>query len=76
MNLLIIYKKLVISIKILKFIPIINPSAIGLDIRDAPSFFATTGWNESCSFADDYDQGRNVGQKGMIFIHGVRAMNF
>ncbi|MFX1464707.1 MAG: class I SAM-dependent methyltransferase [Promethearchaeota archaeon] len=45
----------------------------GLDIRSLPSFFAKTGWNVSCSFADEHDQGRNVGQKGMIFIHGVRA---
>jgi len=44
----------------------------GLDIRAVSSFFAKKGWNVSCSFADDYDQGRNVGQKLMIFIHGVR----
>jgi methyltransferase (TIGR00027 family) len=45
----------------------------GLDIKLAPSFFLDIGWDVSCSFADDYDQGRNVGQKAMIFIHGVRA---
>ncbi|MFX1452015.1 MAG: class I SAM-dependent methyltransferase [Promethearchaeota archaeon] len=46
----------------------------GLDIKNVPFFFAKTGWNVMCSFADDYDQGRNVGQRGMIFIHGVRAI--
>ncbi|MFX1297543.1 MAG: class I SAM-dependent methyltransferase, partial [Promethearchaeota archaeon] len=45
----------------------------GLDIKLAPSFFATTGWKVSCAFADEYDQGRNVGQKAMIFVHGIRA---
>ncbi len=45
-----------------------------LDIRTIPSFFAALGWNISCSFADDFDQGRNVGQKGMIFAHGVRTL--
>lgn len=44
----------------------------GLDIKDAPDFFANSGWNVSVHFADDYDQGRNVGQKGMIFVHGER----
>jgi methyltransferase (TIGR00027 family) len=46
----------------------------GLDIKAIPSFFAKAGWNVSCSYADDYDQGRDVGQKGIIFVHGVRAI--
>ncbi|MFX1313129.1 MAG: class I SAM-dependent methyltransferase [Promethearchaeota archaeon] len=45
----------------------------GLDIRAVPSFFARAGWRVSCSFADEHDQGRNVGQKGMIFIHGEKV---
>lgn len=45
----------------------------GLDIKAVPAFFSATGWIVSCSFADEHDQGRNVGQKGMIFIHGVRT---
>jgi methyltransferase (TIGR00027 family) len=33
----------------------------GLEIEAVPSFFAIAGWNVmSCSFADDYDQGRDV----------------
>jgi len=45
----------------------------GIDIKLVHSFFAELGWNVTCSFADDYDQGRNVGQKAMIFIHGERT---
>lgn len=44
----------------------------GLEMKDVPSFFGLTGWNVSCSFADDYDQGRDVGQRGLIFIHGKK----
>ena len=44
----------------------------GLDIKLVPSFFAENGWEATCSFADDHDQGRNVGQKAMIFIHGEK----
>ncbi len=46
-----------------------------LNIKDIPSFFATTGWEVSWAFADDYDQGRDVGQKGMVFIHGILPNN-
>ena len=42
----------------------------GLNIKEVPAFFAKIGWRVNCCFADDYDQGRNVGQKGMIFVHG------
>ncbi len=45
----------------------------GLDKKAVPSFFTTAGWNVSCSFADDHDQGRDVGQRGLIFVHGERA---
>jgi len=47
----------------------------GIDIKVVQSFFSEFGWNVSCSFADDHDQGRNVGQKAMIFIRGERASN-
>ncbi len=45
----------------------------GLEIETVPSFFAEAGWNVSCSYADDFDQGRDVGQRGLIFVHGERA---
>lgn len=43
----------------------------GLEKKAVPRFFTATGWAVSGSFADDYDQGRDVGQRGNIFIHGV-----
>ncbi len=52
--------------------PILKHLKWGLDIKLVPSFFTNIGWDVSCSYADDYDQGRNVGQKAMIFIHGIR----
>lgn len=44
----------------------------GLEKKAVSSFFAASGWKVSCSFADDYDQGRDVGQRGLIFVSGVR----
>ena len=44
----------------------------GLEKKAVPEFFAATGWKVSCSFADDHDQGRDVGQRGLIFVSGVR----
>jgi len=46
----------------------------GLDKKDVKSFFSIVGWNVSCSYADNYDQGRDVGQKGLIFIQGENAI--
>ena len=46
----------------------------GLDIKSVPSFMKSFGWDVSCYFADDFDQGRDVGQKGMIFVHGTRII--
>ena len=42
----------------------------GIDLDEIPSFFSETGWNVSASYADDHDQGRNVGQRGLMFVHG------
>ncbi|MFW9955426.1 MAG: class I SAM-dependent methyltransferase [Candidatus Thorarchaeota archaeon] len=36
-------------------------------------FFQNCGWNVTWSYADDHDQGRDVGQKGLIFVHGTKA---
>ncbi|MFX0123356.1 MAG: class I SAM-dependent methyltransferase [Candidatus Hodarchaeota archaeon] len=44
----------------------------GLEKKAVPSFFASSGWKVSCSFADDHDKGRDVGQRGLIFVSGVR----
>jgi methyltransferase (TIGR00027 family) len=45
----------------------------GLDMKTAPAFFSSAGWNVTCSFADAHDQGRDVGRRAMIFVHGVRS---
>jgi methyltransferase (TIGR00027 family) len=45
----------------------------GLEKKAVPGFFAAAGWNVSCTFADDFDQGRDVGQRGLIFIQGTRG---
>jgi len=44
----------------------------GININQVESFFETSGWNVTFSWADDHDQGRNVGQKAMIFTHGTK----
>ncbi len=45
----------------------------GLDFDKIQGFFLSLGWNTNASFADDYDHGRDVGQKGLIFVHGQRT---
>jgi len=47
----------------------------GLDKEDVPQFFARSGWNVTCAFADDYDQGRDVGQRGLMFVTGLRDLS-
>jgi methyltransferase (TIGR00027 family) len=42
----------------------------GLEKEEVPRFFRRVNWNISCEWADNYDQGRDVGQKGLIFIQG------
>jgi len=39
-------------------------------MENVPAFFAANGWDVWCAYADDYDQGRNVGRKGLIFVQG------
>jgi methyltransferase (TIGR00027 family) len=42
----------------------------GISKDEVSSFFASTGWKVSSSFIDDHCHGRDVGQKGIIFVHG------
>jgi methyltransferase (TIGR00027 family) len=56
----------------LKFGPFTPYFKWGLEKKAVPEFFAASGWKVSCSFADDHDQGRDVGQRGLIFVSGVR----
>ena len=44
----------------------------GININHVESFFEASGWKATYSWADDHDQGRNIGQKAMIFIHGTK----
>jgi len=43
----------------------------GIDKQDVSSFFGSAGWDVTSSYADDHDYGRNVGQKGTIYVSGV-----
>ncbi|MHA2359293.1 MAG: class I SAM-dependent methyltransferase [Candidatus Thorarchaeota archaeon] len=43
----------------------------GLNKEEVPAFFEKSGWKVSSSFADDHDQGRDVGQRGLIFVRGT-----
>ncbi|MHA1976577.1 MAG: class I SAM-dependent methyltransferase [Candidatus Hodarchaeales archaeon] len=56
----------------LKFGPFARYFKWGIQISEIPSFFAQFGWDVEGSYADEYDQGRDVGQRGLIFVHGKR----
>ena len=47
----------------------------GLNIEDVPAFFAHSGWSATCTYADDFDQGRDVGQRNLIFVVGKRDLS-
>lgn len=44
----------------------------GVQLSDVPELFKDTTWRFSSSFADYHDQGRDVGQRGLIFVEGVK----
>lgn len=44
----------------------------GIDMRSTPPFFKELGWDVECSYADEFDQSRDVGQRAMIFIRGKK----
>lgn len=54
----------------MKFGPFAKYFKWGIDKKDIIPFFSGMNWEISSSYADDFDQGRDVGQKGMIFIVG------
>ncbi len=45
----------------------------GIEKPEVPAFFREGGWEVSCDYADDHDQGRDVGQRGLMFAFGERA---
>ncbi|TXT65141.1 MAG: hypothetical protein BAJALOKI3v1_130045 [Promethearchaeota archaeon] len=46
----------------------------GLEKDKICEFFAQTGWKVEWDWADSHDQGRDVGQKGLYFIVGVKKI--
>jgi hypothetical protein len=40
--------------------------------EEIPESFALTGWEVSSSYVNKYDPSRNIGQRGMIFIQGIK----
>jgi methyltransferase (TIGR00027 family) len=46
----------------------------GVVPRDISRFFGQTGWAVSWSYAHEHDQGRDVGRRGLIFVHGERGV--
>ncbi len=63
------------GLSLAQFGPFMTHFKWGLNKEDVPAFFARTGWNVVCAFADDYDQGRDVGQRGLIFVNGKRDLS-
>jgi methyltransferase (TIGR00027 family) len=47
----------------------------GIAKDEVSSFFARTAWEVTSCFIDDYNHGRDVGQKGIIFVHGEKNVN-
>ncbi|MHA1988252.1 MAG: class I SAM-dependent methyltransferase [Promethearchaeota archaeon] len=44
-----------------------------LNLEEVPSFFTSTGWDVKSSLVDEHFQDRDVEQKGMVFIHGIKV---
>lgn len=55
----------------LRWGPFTNHFKWGVSKEDIPSFFASLGWRVTSSFLDDYSYGKDVGQKGIILVHGI-----
>lgn len=45
----------------------------GIERQNILPFFAATGWDVSSEYADNHSYGRDVGQRGIFYVHGVRA---
>ncbi|MFX1262201.1 MAG: class I SAM-dependent methyltransferase [Promethearchaeota archaeon] len=44
----------------------------GIDMEEIPALFSSSGWDVSASYLDDHDHGRDVGQRGLMLVHGKR----
>jgi methyltransferase (TIGR00027 family) len=58
-----------------KFGPFMMHFKWGINPDDITSFFSSAGWDVTHSFADDHDKGRDVGQRGLLFVTGQRMQS-
>ncbi len=63
------------GLTVAQFGPFMRHFKWGLNIEEAPSFFAHCGWKVTCAYADSHDLGRDVGQRNLIFVTGVRDLS-
>jgi methyltransferase (TIGR00027 family) len=47
----------------------------GINLKEVKTFFKNVNWDVSCSYADNHDQGRDVGQRGQIYAYGKKLTN-
>jgi methyltransferase (TIGR00027 family) len=44
----------------------------GIDMAEVPPFLGTTGWDVDCRYLDDFSYGKDVGQRGIILVQGIK----
>lgn len=59
----------------LRWGPFTNHFKWGISKDEIPQFFTTAGWRVSSSYLDDHAHGKDVGQKGLILVHGFRDLS-
>jgi len=47
----------------------------GIPRDDVSPFFMSSGWRVTSSFLDDHAHGKDVGQRGLILVHGYRDIS-
>jgi methyltransferase (TIGR00027 family) len=55
-----------------EFGPFLKHFRWGLEKSAVSPFFARCGWSVMCDYADEHDHGRDVGQRGLMFVVGKR----
>lgn len=55
----------------LSFGPFMSKFRWGVSPTEIVPFFQSNGWSTTWSYADEHDQGRDVGQRGMMFVVGA-----
>ena len=58
------------------FGPFLSNFKWGLEISEIGIFYKRLGWKVEISYAEDHAFGRNVGQKGLIFVYGINTKSF